>query len=230
MGTRNRPGAFDCAAIALDDEETFVLLARSPESPDAVTAWASHRKFLLDAAREAGSPVSQADYDQVAEAFECANRMRVWRHENMNRWRDQPRRDRWATVEIMGHRRHCGRIREVEQFGLRMLLVEVPTSRPGEFVPFQYAGAAIFCISPSDEASCRREENAEIVTPVWISLDGGGLDGALTASVRPAAELKVSAGFLADLCVHAECPYGDGCVALARCQAPKFRTVVEGLT
>ena len=36
----------------------------------------------------------------------------------------------WAIVEIMGHRKHAGRIREEERFGAKMLRVDVPTPTP----------------------------------------------------------------------------------------------------
>ena len=32
----------------------------------------------------------------------------------------------WAVLEVFGHRRHAGRIREVEQFGAKMVRVDIP--------------------------------------------------------------------------------------------------------
>lgn len=32
----------------------------------------------------------------------------------------------WAIVEVFGHRRHAGRIREEERFGAKMLRIDVP--------------------------------------------------------------------------------------------------------
>src|SRR5271154_867377 len=63
--------------------------------------------------------------------------------------------DRWACVEIFGHRRHYGRISEVEQFGTKMLRVDVPTADAGVFETFTYGGAAIFGITPVTEESAR---------------------------------------------------------------------------
>lgn len=62
---------------------------------------------------------------------------------------------RWACVEIFGHRRHYGRISEVEQFGTKMLRVDVPTAETGVFDTFTYGGAAIFGITPITEESAR---------------------------------------------------------------------------
>ena len=62
---------------------------------------------------------------------------------------------RWACVEIFGHRRHYGRISEVEQFGTKMLRVDVPTAETGVFDTFTDGGAAIFGITPITEESAR---------------------------------------------------------------------------
>jgi hypothetical protein len=64
----------------------------------------------------------------------------------------------WAIVEIFGHRKHAGRISEVERFGAKMLRVDVPTSdKPdAEFVSHFYGGASIFGITYTDEVSARR--------------------------------------------------------------------------
>lgn len=60
--------------------------------------------------------------------------------------------DEYAIVEIMGHRRHVGRIREVERFGSKMLQVDVPTD--GDFakgwVSHFYAGGALFGVTYTD--------------------------------------------------------------------------------
>jgi len=56
----------------------------------------------------------------------------------------------WAIVEIMGHRKHFGRIREVEQFGAKMMRVDVPTdgdpATKGWTTHF-YTGASIFSLT-----------------------------------------------------------------------------------
>jgi hypothetical protein len=52
----------------------------------------------------------------------------------------------WAKIMIMGHREHYGLVSEVERFGVRMALVQVPSlERPGEWaVEHVYGGAAVF--------------------------------------------------------------------------------------
>lgn len=69
----------------------------------------------------------------------------------------------WACVEIFGHRKHYGRVREVERFGTKMLRVDVPTAdhRPlldGEekFDTFLYGGSAIFSFTPMTEEAARK--------------------------------------------------------------------------
>lgn len=66
--------------------------------------------------------------------------------------------DEYAIVEIMGHRRHVGRIREVERFGSKMLQVDVPTD--GDFakgwVSHFYAGGALFGVTYTDLATVEK--------------------------------------------------------------------------
>ncbi len=66
--------------------------------------------------------------------------------------------DAYAIVEIFGHRQHVGRILEVEQFGAKMLRVDVP--KDGDFaqgyVSHFYGGASIFSMTPTDLATVQR--------------------------------------------------------------------------
>jgi hypothetical protein len=59
----------------------------------------------------------------------------------------------WAIVEIFGHRRHAGRIREEERFGAKMLRIDVPTDGdPAKgWETRYYGGSSIFSLSLSDE-------------------------------------------------------------------------------
>ncbi|MEN5084305.1 hypothetical protein ABE438_17630 [Bosea sp. TWI1241] len=65
----------------------------------------------------------------------------------------------WMVVEIFGHRRHVGRVREEDRFGARMLRVDVPRVE-GEAVTgwasHFYGGGSIFSVTPTDEASALR--------------------------------------------------------------------------
>ena len=78
----------------------------------------------------------------------------------------------WACVEVFGHRKHYGRIKEIERFGSKMLRVDVPTqaSAPllGEsekFETFLYGGGAIFSLTPMTEEAARKWAEAERPKP-----------------------------------------------------------------
>lgn len=78
----------------------------------------------------------------------------------------------WACVEIFGHRKHYGRIKEVERFGTKMLRVDVPkqSAAPllGEielFETFLYGGSSIFSLTPMTEEACRKWAEAERPRP-----------------------------------------------------------------
>ena len=65
----------------------------------------------------------------------------------------------WAIVEVFGHRRHAGRVREEERFGAKMLRIDVPNrGSPDEhgWSTHFYGGAAIFSFSLTDEATALR--------------------------------------------------------------------------
>lgn len=66
MGTKNKPGDFDCYRNAAPDEPMFVLLARDPFAPMIVEKWAELRE------------ASRGPSAKVQEARECAEAMRVW--------------------------------------------------------------------------------------------------------------------------------------------------------
>lgn len=62
----------------------------------------------------------------------------------------------WARVEVFGHRQHYGRIREVEQFGTKMVRIDVPNDgKPGEkgWTTLFYGGGSIFSVILTDEAT-----------------------------------------------------------------------------
>lgn len=67
MGTKLKPGRFDCYQNAAPDEPMFVLLARDPLAPILVSLWADLREHA------AGNP------SKVFEARTCSNEMRKWR-------------------------------------------------------------------------------------------------------------------------------------------------------
>jgi len=65
MGTKNKPGKFDCYANARPDEPLFVLLGRDRHAAGLVRLWALLR------AKDGEDP------EKVAEALACADAMDV---------------------------------------------------------------------------------------------------------------------------------------------------------
>jgi hypothetical protein len=63
MGTKNKPGVFDCYANAGPDEPMFVLLGRDRFAPSLVRLWAIMRS-------DAGE-----DFRKIEEALQCADAM-----------------------------------------------------------------------------------------------------------------------------------------------------------
>lgn len=82
MGTKNNPAEFDCYANALPDEPMFILLARDPAAPDIVEQWARGREWQINSGKK-----PETDRQMVAEALECAAKMREWRNQNDGEWR-----------------------------------------------------------------------------------------------------------------------------------------------
>lgn len=64
--------------------------------------------------------------------------------------------DEWAIVELMGHRRLAGRVREVTQFGGAFLRLDVPGDGDEIAATQFYAPAAVYCLTPCSEATARK--------------------------------------------------------------------------
>lgn len=65
----------------------------------------------------------------------------------------------WGIVEIFGHRRHAGRVREEERFGTKMLRIDVPVKgdpAANGWETHWYGGASIFSFALTDEHSVMR--------------------------------------------------------------------------
>jgi hypothetical protein len=62
--------------------------------------------------------------------------------------------ERWAAVEIMGHRQHVGRIAEESFAGATMLRVE-SLNPDGTFEVIHYGGASIFSVREITERAAR---------------------------------------------------------------------------
>lgn len=66
--------------------------------------------------------------------------------------------EQYALVEIFGHIRHWGRVSEVEQFGQKMMRIDIPMTgkfSDGYETKF-YGGASIFSFTPCDLALVER--------------------------------------------------------------------------
>lgn len=61
--------------------------------------------------------------------------------------------EQWALVEIMGHRRCAGRVKQVERFGAQMLQVDIPHA--DGFTTEFYGGASIYAFRPCTEEIAR---------------------------------------------------------------------------
>jgi len=79
----------------------------------------------------------------------------------------------WAVVEIFGHRRHVGLVSEVEQYGAKMLRIDVPAADGSIEATLFYGGAAIFSVVP--------------VTAEFAKTELGRMRGREPTRARPAA-------------------------------------------
>src|SRR6185437_2024728 len=95
---------------------------------------------------------AQAALDQMDEALAKA-RGHAERILNAQSGPTEPAPTSWARVEIFGHRRHYGRISEIERFGAKMMQVEIPVEGKidGRWETILYAGGSIFSLSSSTQ-------------------------------------------------------------------------------
>jgi len=70
MGTKNKPGAYDCYAAAHPDEPMFVLLGRDPSAAALVRLWC----WIRDEVR----PLDVRNIEKIVEAMACASAMEAW--------------------------------------------------------------------------------------------------------------------------------------------------------
>lgn len=63
----------------------------------------------------------------------------------------------WAILELMGHRRLGGYVREVEMFGAKSCRIDIPSAtKEGQVHATQfYGGSAIYCLTPCTEEAAR---------------------------------------------------------------------------
>ena len=73
----------------------------------------------------------------------------------------------WACVELMGYRLRYGEVFEVEQYGAKMLRIDIPNpAAPEEPVSEFYGGSAIYAVTPMSEEICRVKIGARDLRPV----------------------------------------------------------------
>lgn len=94
MGTKNKPGQFDCYANALDDEPMFVLLARDKKAAQCVRQWAAayeNEKTL------GNKPMTPEQYSKWYEAIRCADAMEEWNKNFHNQRRVEQQKNTFAA-------------------------------------------------------------------------------------------------------------------------------------
>lgn len=85
----------------------------------------------------------------------------------------------WAVLELMGHRRLGGYVSEAELAGGKFIRIDVPepdqdssVGSPGRPLPNAtratqlYGASAVFCLTPTDEATARAVAKASVAAPV----------------------------------------------------------------
>ena len=74
----------------------------------------------------------------------------------------------WAILELMGHRRLGGSVKEVEMFGAKMCRIDIPsTINEDTTVATQfYGGGAIYCLTPCTEETARMVARMNQPAPV----------------------------------------------------------------
>lgn len=67
--------------------------------------------------------------------------------------------EEFAIVEVFGHRRHAGRIAEVERFGSKFLRIDIPIDGAfdkGRITSHFYSGGSIFSMTPCDQKTAEK--------------------------------------------------------------------------
>jgi hypothetical protein len=74
----------------------------------------------------------------------------------------------WAILELMGHRRLAGYLREVELAGGKFLRLDIP-AKDGEMLTTQlYSPSAVYCITPTTEEIARAVAAQNQPSPVHL--------------------------------------------------------------
>jgi hypothetical protein len=92
-----------------------------------------------------------------------------------------PAYEGWALVEQMGFRKTIAKVREVEQFGTKMLRMDVPffndgVADPAGFITAGFAGGpSLYQVTPLDDETAlvmaRRQSDPRPVNPVTFRIE-----------------------------------------------------------
>jgi hypothetical protein len=81
-----------------------------------------------------------------------------------------PEFEGWAVVELMGHRRLAGYVREAAAFGTSLLRIDVPGDDPAvAFATQYYGGGSIYAVTPCTEEIARSMSKYARETPAAIA-------------------------------------------------------------
>jgi hypothetical protein len=75
--------------------------------------------------------------------------------------------DQWAIVELMGHVRIAGRVREVELFGSKQGRCDIPDSNGG-FTTQYFNGSSLYRLTPTTEEIARNVAKSNQPEPVYL--------------------------------------------------------------
>lgn len=101
--------------------------------------------------------------EHVMDAFRTATATGDEREQGRNA--ETPAFDEWAVVELFGHKRLGGRVRQVELFGGAFLRIDVPDAADGASTHL-YGAAAVYGVHPTSEAIARSVAAHHQVQPV----------------------------------------------------------------
>lgn len=106
--------------------------------------------------------------------------------------------DEYAIVEVFGHRRHGGRVSEVERFGTKMLRIDIPkpdaAAAPGDpfagaaYESHYYGGGSIFSLTPVT-LDIVKQMNAPYRPALPYTRDSAARDGMIRGDETPPALL-----------------------------------------
>jgi hypothetical protein len=71
----------------------------------------------------------------------------------------------WAIVELMGHRRIAGYVKEETIAGAGLLRVDIPNGKKTVMTQF-YHPSSLYCLTPTTEATARKVALASLPIPV----------------------------------------------------------------